>query len=181
MRINVYAEELTDRVEIVEKEVDGKHFYGIRLYLYLPIAVGRNNHPVQPEAKQEIISGHIAGPFIHHKGDDDSAGITFWVPWTKEKGNDFEVLSKAFNEMHVKLQQARTQDRRRVKRNGRSFISLLNGVDVTTEIADGKRCPQCGGQGIEGEYLADGICTHRWHQLPPIGGKPSINSLNQSA
>jgi hypothetical protein len=70
MRINVYAEELTNRVEIITKEVEGKTFYGARLYLYFP---GQ-------------------GPYIHREGDDDSSAVTFWVPWTQKKGNDFTAL-----------------------------------------------------------------------------------------
>lgn len=60
MRVNVYAEEITDRVELVEK--DG--FTGIRFYLYLPVTT------VEGDQHQ--------GPFIHHAGDDDSAAVTFW-------------------------------------------------------------------------------------------------------
>jgi hypothetical protein len=35
MRVNVYAEEMTDRVEIISKEIDGHTFTGLRLYLEL--------------------------------------------------------------------------------------------------------------------------------------------------
>lgn len=73
MRVNVYAEELTDRVELVSKEVkDGngkvKVFSGVRLYLYLPVTQGESNQK----------GGTVRGPFIHHPGDDDSAAITIW-------------------------------------------------------------------------------------------------------
>lgn len=63
MRINVYAEEMTDRVELVTKEAEGKVFTGVRFYLELPVT---------------IPSGNVAGPFIHHEGDDDSSAVTFW-------------------------------------------------------------------------------------------------------
>ena len=36
MRVNVYAEEMTDRVEIISKTIDGQKFTGLRLYLELP-------------------------------------------------------------------------------------------------------------------------------------------------
>lgn len=50
MRINVYTEELTDEVEVIEK--DG--FHGLRFYLKSP--------------KE-----------LHHDGDDDDrSAITFW-------------------------------------------------------------------------------------------------------
>jgi len=63
MRINVYEEELTDRVEIVSKEVEGVRFTGVRFYLELPATV---------DAKQ------YRGPFMHRPGDDDSSAVTFW-------------------------------------------------------------------------------------------------------
>lgn len=63
MRVNVYAEEMTDRVEIISKEIEGQKFTGLRLYLELPVT---------ENGKQ------ISGPFMHHPGDDDSAAITFW-------------------------------------------------------------------------------------------------------
>lgn len=39
MRVNIYAEEMTDRVEIISKEVDGQEFTGLRFYLELPCTV----------------------------------------------------------------------------------------------------------------------------------------------
>ena len=71
MRINVYAEEITNRVEIVEKTVGGRVFTGLRFYLYLPVTM-------HPYAIQDEIKDQISGPFIHHKDDDDSAAVTFW-------------------------------------------------------------------------------------------------------
>lgn len=68
MRVNIYAEEITSRVELVEKEVEGEKFLGVRFYLELPIATPSG-------------SGHIVqhrGPFIHRPGDDDSSAVTFW-------------------------------------------------------------------------------------------------------
>lgn len=63
MRINVYAEEITPRVELVEKHTPEGTFAGVRFYLELPVTLG---------------SAQASGPFIHHPGDDDSAAITFW-------------------------------------------------------------------------------------------------------
>lgn len=63
MRVNIYAEELTDRVELIAKEIDGQDFTAIRFYLYLPVTYEGQ---------------HIKGPFIHRPGDDDSAAVTFW-------------------------------------------------------------------------------------------------------
>lgn len=52
MRVNVYAEEMTERLEIISKEIDGQVFTGLRFYLGFP--------------------------FIHREGDDDSSAVTFW-------------------------------------------------------------------------------------------------------
>jgi hypothetical protein len=68
MRVNVYAEEMTDRVEIIVKEIEGEKFTGVRFYLELPVTT-------------QVPSGGMTihkGPFIHRPGDDDSAAVTFW-------------------------------------------------------------------------------------------------------
>jgi hypothetical protein len=73
MRVNIYAEEMTDRVEIISKEIDGQRYTGLRIYLHLPVtlnpskAMGGNEEP-----------NTVQGPFIHRIGDDDSSAITFW-------------------------------------------------------------------------------------------------------
>lgn len=66
MRVNIYAEEMTDRVEIVQKG----EFTGVRFYLYLPVTCfpSQNN----------LDAIQLRGPFEHHPGDDDSAAVTFW-------------------------------------------------------------------------------------------------------
>jgi len=69
MRVNVYAEEMTDRVEIISKEIEGQKFTGLRLYLELPVTL--------PEEMQSA-GRHVRGPFLHTPGDDDSAAVTFW-------------------------------------------------------------------------------------------------------
>lgn len=63
MRVNVYSEEMTDRVEIISKEIDGRKFTGLRLYLELPATVNGQQYQ---------------GPFMHRPGDDDSSAVTFW-------------------------------------------------------------------------------------------------------
>ncbi len=75
MRINVYAEEMTDRLEIISKSIEGHTYTGLRLYLELPATV--NGHQYQ-------------GPFMHRPGDDDSSAVTFWG-----KRDLREVLKKA--------------------------------------------------------------------------------------
>ena len=63
MRVNVYAEEMTDRVEVIAKEIEGQQFTGLRVYLELPATVGGQQY---------------RGPFMHRPGDDDSSAVTFW-------------------------------------------------------------------------------------------------------
>lgn len=68
MRVNVYAEEMTERVEIVLKSTEAGDFTGLRFYLELPVTIP-NGH-----------GGYLVhkGAFIHKPGDDDSAAVTFW-------------------------------------------------------------------------------------------------------
>jgi hypothetical protein len=73
MRVNVYAEEMTDRIEIIGKEIDGHTFTGLRFYLELPVTTGWAK-----EAGGEPRPVTVAGPFLHRPGDDDSAAVTFW-------------------------------------------------------------------------------------------------------
>ena len=74
MRMNIYAEELTDEWEVVEKVVEDEEFgrrtfYGVRLYLKSP-------------------------PELHHSDDDDDrSGITFWVRSTKAGEGDLSLLT----------------------------------------------------------------------------------------
>lgn len=71
MRVNVYAEETTRRVEIVETTADtGATFIGVRFYLE-------------------------SSPKLHHTpNDDDASAVTFWVRSTKDgfrKGDEIEL------------------------------------------------------------------------------------------
>ncbi len=63
MRVNIYAEEITDHIKVTREEVNGQMFTALRFYLELPVTV---------EGKQ------YRGPFIHGQGDDDSSAVTFW-------------------------------------------------------------------------------------------------------
>jgi hypothetical protein len=72
MRVNVYAEEMTDRVEIISKEIDGHAFTGLRLYLELPATLNQQEAAMGGEPR------NVSGPFYHRPGDDDSAAVTFW-------------------------------------------------------------------------------------------------------
>ena len=80
MRINVYAEELTDEATVVSKTVTDdefgeRTFYGVRLFLKSP--------------KE-----------LHHGGeDDDRSAITFWVKWGRVDGNNISELRRALANM----------------------------------------------------------------------------------
>ena len=63
MRVNVYAEEMTDRIEIVSKTIEGQTFTGLRFYLELPATVNGQQYQ---------------GSFMHRPDDDDSSAVTFW-------------------------------------------------------------------------------------------------------
>lgn len=86
MRVNIYAEETTNRVEIVTKEIDGNKFTGLRFYLELPTSyrmVGPLPQPLAPgdnggRKKMHNPVRQIKGPFKHRPGDDDSSAVTFW-------------------------------------------------------------------------------------------------------
>lgn len=81
MRVNIYAEELTDRVTLETKEIEGQAFTAVRFWLALPVSYVQD--PVTrtiatlPNAEKEP-DGQLKGPFIHHVGDDDSSAVTFW-------------------------------------------------------------------------------------------------------
>jgi hypothetical protein len=89
MRVNVYAEEMTDRVEIITKEVNGQKFTGVRFYLELPVTV-----PAAHRNSDGPDTVNVRGPFIHRTTaqgvDDDSSAVTFWG-----KRGLREVLRKA--------------------------------------------------------------------------------------
>ncbi len=69
MRVNIYAEEMTDQLEIISKHIDGHDFTGLRFYLYLPTTTHFDaaGNPI-----------NVQGPFMHRPGDDDSSAVTFW-------------------------------------------------------------------------------------------------------
>ena len=80
MRINVYAEELTDEIELVTKTVTDdefgtRTFYGIRMYLLSPKEL---HHSVE---------------------DDDRSAITYWVKWTKADGTNSAPVALLFRAM----------------------------------------------------------------------------------
>jgi hypothetical protein len=78
MRVNVYAEEMTGKVELVTKTVEGEEFVAVRFWLFLPVTLGTASY-----AKVRLAMGgdpmtQVQGPFMHRPGDDDSSAVTFW-------------------------------------------------------------------------------------------------------
>lgn len=61
---------MTDRIEIIEKVIEGETFTAVRFYLELPVTL-----PLEFWQKEPT---QAKGPFIHRPGDDDSAAVTFW-------------------------------------------------------------------------------------------------------
>lgn len=90
MRVNVYAEEMTDRIEIISKEIEGETFTGLRIYLHLPVTRVYPNLTLDEVQKIAVAGDEIhrapcggfaiqsRGPFVHRPGDDDSGAVTFW-------------------------------------------------------------------------------------------------------
>lgn len=80
IRIQVYAEEITDRVEIVERQVGDDLFIGCRFHLELPC------HVPLPQGGRAIMKGP--------HGDDWSA-VTLWTTTRKSPHDLRDVLRKA--------------------------------------------------------------------------------------
>ena len=73
MRVNVYSQELTDEVELVQKEADTKVIYSaVRMFL------------------------HSSNRLHDRPGDDDRSAVTFWLPKTPARR---ERLARAFEQM----------------------------------------------------------------------------------
>ena len=71
MRVNIYAEEMTNRVEIIEKKIDGHTFTAVRFYLELPTSAFYAEPPTG-----RCTNGPLT--FRTTAGDDDSSAVTFW-------------------------------------------------------------------------------------------------------
>ena len=116
MRVNVYAEEMTDRVEIVEKNINGQVFTGLRIYLYMPVTVQKEAY-LRAGVLHEGEIEQVQGPFMHHASlkevkdgvgqyevDDDSSAITFWgkADLRIVLGKAIEVLDEHYKKRNVK-------------------------------------------------------------------------------
>jgi len=80
MRINVYSQELTDEVILIEKKSNtGIIYSGVQIVLH---SSERLHHPPQ---------------------DDDRSAVTFWLPKSKERRND---LASVFERMAHRVRNA---------------------------------------------------------------------------
>jgi len=83
MRINVYSQELTDEVHVVEKVSNtGLTYSAVQLMLH-------------------------SSPMLHHPpADDDRSAVTFWLPKSKERR---EQLALAFERMATAVRSAKQE------------------------------------------------------------------------
>ena len=83
MRINVYSQELTDEVNVVEKESNtGLIYSAVQLML------------------------HSSSLLHHPPKDDDRSAVTFWLPKSKERR---ESLAIAFEKMAEEVRKAKSE------------------------------------------------------------------------
>lgn len=116
MRVNVYAEEMTDRIEIIEKVIEGKTFTAVRFYLYLPTTI-----PMAGTTGGKPTTKNVRGPFIHHAGDDDSAAVTFWGKRDLRK-----VLGKAIKQLDRHYAKRRAAAKKK-RESAKKLRTLLHG------------------------------------------------------
>lgn len=83
MRINVYSQELTDEVVVVEKKSNtGLVYTGVQLMLH-------------------------SSPMLHHPpADDDRSAVTLWLPKSKDRR---EALAQTLERMATAVRQARPE------------------------------------------------------------------------
>jgi hypothetical protein len=83
MRINVYSQELTSEVGVIEKISNtGLVYSAVQLMLH-------------------------SSPMLHHPpADDDRSAVTFWLPKSQERRSQ---LAAAFREMALKVEQAKPE------------------------------------------------------------------------
>lgn len=83
MRINVYSQELTDEVNVIEKESNtGLVYTAVQLMLH-------------------------SSPLLHHPPkDDDRSAVTFWLPKSKHRRED---LALAFERMAYEVRKAKAE------------------------------------------------------------------------
>lgn len=83
MRINVYSQELTDEVKVIEKESNtGLVYTAVQLML------------------------HSSSMLHHPPEDDDRSAVTIWLPKSKDRR---ELLAKTLERMAQEVRSARAE------------------------------------------------------------------------
>lgn len=83
MRINVYSQEITDEIVLIEKESNtGLVYSAVQIILH-------------------------SSPMLHHPpNDDDRSAVTFWLPKSKERR---EMMALAFERMAKEVRNAKPE------------------------------------------------------------------------
>lgn len=89
--MNVYSDELTSRLEIVERKTEAGEFIGLRIYIETPVTL-KNEHGMK-----QI----VRGPFEKIDGDDDTSAVTLWV-----RSDAPDMLLKLLRKAALELSQA---------------------------------------------------------------------------
>lgn len=146
MRVNIYAEEMTERVEVIGKEIEGHRFTGLRIYLELPATV---------DGKQ------YQGPFMHRPGDDDSAAVTFWGKRDLRVvlRRALELLDQHYGNAPSGISQIDAERRRQVKDEG--WDAAHDAGHDAGELAAAGAC-----------YALNASCVLYPHNGTPFDGPP---------
>lgn len=97
---------MSTRHELIKKDVGTNSFYGIRFYM--------------------------EGPVEHEPGDDDSAAITIWIPWTKRDGQNTSQLRTIADAIVNYCDQIDDTER-----DGRRYLRTGRSIGKTIYIQDG--------------------------------------------
>lgn len=137
MRVNVYAEEMTDRIEIIEKETADGIFTGVRFYLELPVT--------PPTTQAGVYGDPVKGPFIHREGDDDSAAVTFWGKRDLRRTlvHALQLLDSYYSHVgKARTENSKPQDEELTKPSAKH-------TGVTLNFPARIFCPRCGQRHVE--------------------------------
>lgn len=72
MRVNVYGDELTDDIQLVQRVVNGRIRFGLRVYLESAQVLGGE---IEGGSIEEAIEEAIENPT-----EDNRSAVTFWIP-----------------------------------------------------------------------------------------------------
>ncbi len=93
MRINIYSQELTQEVELVDQRSNtGRDYQGVRMFL------------------------HSSDKLHHPPEDDDRSGVTFWLPKSNTRRRDLAQTFRNMADMidHAPIQTMKYEDKDRL-------------------------------------------------------------------